>query len=467
MALRLRRGTDAERLLITPQEGELLYITDTKELYAGDGTTVGGVRVTGEVAELTELGALTDVTLGSLENNDVLAYDSNTQQWGPVQMGAPELVESGDYRFNILSDDSSVVVDHVNSIHYGSFYGSVFSEGGDIIMDNVAGKIKTTTGEDFIDLTFQSIEGDFHGRVMGDDSTVIIDSPTGNINGSFVTASDKFVGNLTGNVLGDVNGELIGNVTGNVIGDVYGTHFGSVQGNVTGRLDGDVTGSVFADDSTIVVDGITGNLFGNLTGDVTGNVTGDLTGSVFGDDSTLIVDGINNIVTAESVDTDLISVPTDTLTVNSRLSGRTIVKVEAEENPGILNLVKTSTSDISGSSAALGRIAFTRDDTGGAQDTALIAGSNGYIAMSVDGTGAFSDPSTFLFWTGSALGVGKNNPAEALDVNGNALVSGFMQFGSLTTTDRNALTAANGMVIYNTTDNKFQGYENGSWVNLV
>jgi hypothetical protein len=40
MALRLRRGTDAERLLITPVEGELVYTTDTKLLYVGDGTTL-------------------------------------------------------------------------------------------------------------------------------------------------------------------------------------------------------------------------------------------------------------------------------------------------------------------------------------------------------------------------------------------------------------------------------------------
>lgn len=37
----------------------------------------------------------------------------------------------------------------------------------------------------------------------------------------------------------------------------------------------------------------------------------------------------------------------------------------------------------------------------------------------------------------------------------------------LTTTQRNALTADNGMLIYNTTLNKFQGYENGAWVNLI
>ena len=38
---------------------------------------------------------------------------------------------------------------------------------------------------------------------------------------------------------------------------------------------------------------------------------------------------------------------------------------------------------------------------------------------------------------------------------------------SLTTTERNALTAVNGMLIYNSTDNKFQGYEGGSWANLI
>ena len=37
---------------------------------------------------------------------------------------------------------------------------------------------------------------------------------------------------------------------------------------------------------------------------------------------------------------------------------------------------------------------------------------------------------------------------------------------SLTTTERDALTAANGMLIYNSTLNKFQGYENSAWVDM-
>jgi len=44
--------------------------------------------------------------------------------------------------------------------------------------------------------------------------------------------------------------------------------------------------------------------------------------------------------------------------------------------------------------------------------------------------------------------------------------TGALTLPRLTTTQRNALTAANGMIIYNTTDSKFQGYAGGAWVNL-
>jgi hypothetical protein len=47
MALLLRRGVDADRSGITPAEGELIYTTDTKKVYVGDGATAGGNEVTG------------------------------------------------------------------------------------------------------------------------------------------------------------------------------------------------------------------------------------------------------------------------------------------------------------------------------------------------------------------------------------------------------------------------------------
>jgi len=51
MALQIRRGVDGSgaggRLTITPGTGELIYTTDTKRLYIGDGTTVGGNIISG------------------------------------------------------------------------------------------------------------------------------------------------------------------------------------------------------------------------------------------------------------------------------------------------------------------------------------------------------------------------------------------------------------------------------------
>ncbi len=41
-----------------------------------------------------------------------------------------------------------------------------------------------------------------------------------------------------------------------------------------------------------------------------------------------------------------------------------------------------------------------------------------------------------------------------------------VRFASYTTTQRNALTAANGDIIYNSTTNKFQGYASATWVDL-
>ena len=57
--------------------------------------------------------------------------------------------------------------------------------------------------------------------------------------------------------------------------------------------------------------------------------------------------------------------------------------------------------------------------------------------------------------------------SEIANISSTGIVSNkFIQFGSYTTTQRNAISAANGMVVYNSTTNKFQGYAGGSWVDL-
>jgi hypothetical protein len=47
MALKIRRGPNSDRLTFTPAQGELIFTTDTKLVYVGDGSTVGGLGVGG------------------------------------------------------------------------------------------------------------------------------------------------------------------------------------------------------------------------------------------------------------------------------------------------------------------------------------------------------------------------------------------------------------------------------------
>jgi len=42
MAIRIRRGLDADRSSVVFEEGEIVYTTDTKKFYIGDGVTSGG-----------------------------------------------------------------------------------------------------------------------------------------------------------------------------------------------------------------------------------------------------------------------------------------------------------------------------------------------------------------------------------------------------------------------------------------
>jgi hypothetical protein len=81
MALQLRRGTNAQRALLTLKQGELVFVTDyttasVAPLWIGDGITVGGV-----VASSNTLGGLTDINVATKAEGDILYYDATTSKW--------------------------------------------------------------------------------------------------------------------------------------------------------------------------------------------------------------------------------------------------------------------------------------------------------------------------------------------------------------------------------------------------
>jgi len=72
----------------------------------------------------------------------------------------------------------------------------------------------------------------------------------------------------------------------------------------------------------------------------------------------------------------------------------------------------------------------------------------------------FHDYNKFQFMGGN-VGIGTTSPQGALDVNS---TTGAFIVPRMTTGQRDALTPVNGMIIYNTTDNQFNFYENDAWV---
>ena len=145
MALRLRRGIEAERLTITPQAGELIYTTDTKKVFVGDGITPGGNPIDSTIGSLS-VNDLTDVnTIGDSTapaDGEVLAWDANNQEWRPKTLVTNIFTETdptvnGNLKVNIVGDDSTLLVDAANNSLYGATIDAIDITASDIDSNNL------------------------------------------------------------------------------------------------------------------------------------------------------------------------------------------------------------------------------------------------------------------------------------------------------------------------------------------
>lgn len=102
MSLRIRRGTNAERSGVTFLEGELVYTTDTKKMFVGDGTTVGGIAVDSTVGSINQM---SDVNIVGIQTGQIL-------QWDGSQFIAGD--DQGD-KESVTGADSTILVDATNS----------------------------------------------------------------------------------------------------------------------------------------------------------------------------------------------------------------------------------------------------------------------------------------------------------------------------------------------------------------
>ena len=199
MALRLRRGTDAERLLITPVEGELIYTTDTKLLYVGDGTTVGGIIATGQGGTSDgSLAGLTDTAVAGVTDGQQLVWNAGLGRWVPADKtldALNDVVVAGVTDGQVLTWDSGistwVAADVVPAISLDTLtdVDTLGKINGDILAYDGVEWVAASLQEIIDPNTpiFADFNGDLRGSVFGDDSTLLVDSETGMLLGDIET----------------------------------------------------------------------------------------------------------------------------------------------------------------------------------------------------------------------------------------------------------------------------------------
>ena len=205
---------------------------------------------------------------------------------------------------------------------------------------------------------------------------------------------------------------------------------------------------------------LTANLTGNTTGLHTGPVDGDVIGSVFGDDSTIIIDGVNNTIYAN----DVVAVTNEIDITNQDDTSNTQVNVKTSgARSSLLNFSRISTSDLSSDNIAHGRITFSRNDSNGLVTTGFINATNNGLFIFQDSAANAADPTRYSVFKDGALGIGTTTPAATLDVQG-AIKPGV--YADDAARDAAITTPTAGMMVFNTTGAKFQGYDGTAWVNL-
>lgn len=167
MALQLRRGSDAERIAITFAEGELVYTTDTKKIWIGDGVTAGGVNVTAEV----------ELSPSQLDKN--LSLNNFTIN------GAGTIDITGDITTTGNLSVTGNITDVVDITITGNF--STTRSITSVVDVTASGTISGNLSGDGSLITNLPIDGNaYQIDVKAKDNSVIVDSTTKTFNGTFV-----------------------------------------------------------------------------------------------------------------------------------------------------------------------------------------------------------------------------------------------------------------------------------------
>ena len=209
MALRLRRGTEAERLLITPQQGEVIYVTDTKKIYSGDGATIGGILVgpidASVVNDTTpQLGGNLDLNGNNITGTGNINITGNITATGNINIGdgAEDNITVG----GLINSSLNPAIDDSYSL------GTSDKQWANIWLTQANIDTTLAVGSRIIKLTSGT----------ADSSLVLWDAETDTLSASVVVAT-TIEGNLVGSVFGDDSNTLVDGVASLITGNVSNT----------------------------------------------------------------------------------------------------------------------------------------------------------------------------------------------------------------------------------------------------
>jgi hypothetical protein len=397
----------------------------------------------------TELSDIADVADQDPTDTQVLAWSTSQASWVPTDAATPDLTSA------VISDLSDVSIAVINS-----------------------GQILVWDGTHFV-------PGDLNGDVVSDTSPVLggnLDAGGFNItNAGSIAAININATNFTGNFIGTHSGDFNGDFDGNFVGSIYNEDSALVfdaENNTVSNLVS-ITATEFEGD-------LTGDVTGNVTGNVTGSITGDVQGSVFSDSSTLLVDGINSQVFGTikgTIDTNdkILQSTTETVVYETvgLSTGSAGPNIKADVSRGSLGaptvlqagdtIMQLTASGHDGvdynTPAAILRLGVDKDTTSIAEN--VMPGR--FVVLTYNESGSTGLDNALVFNRFGRLGIGTDVPTAKLDVRGDIKAEGTITPGVYAddaARDAAITSPVAGMMIFNTTGAKFQGYDGAAWVNL-
>jgi hypothetical protein len=294
MSLRIRRGTDAQRQTLTFDQGEVVYTTDTKKVYIGDGITAGGTNI-----------LATSAGSGVTFNATTQAFDFNTQALGITTSDVAE--GSRKYFTTQRAQDAAAALFTATGSppSSGTITGTIAT--GTIVLNSADGALVNGTRMQISGAGGNGISAGTYYVVSAVGTSVVLANSLANAtNGVQITGIST--GSVTGTtytaggtnsgitfVYDDVNNviNVVSNGTTTLVNDTnprLGANLGLNSFNITGTGNINITGTL----------GISGGLSRdlslnnfNLTG--TGNITN--TGTI----STTTTSTTGSVITAKGI----------------------------------------------------------------------------------------------------------------------------------------------------------------------